>query len=534
MNRAPATALDPGTSAEREEANARLSRNVFSSIGTKVLYLLSRFMLPPVILAYVTLEEYGVWSLTFILIGYLGMGAFGVSNVYIRYVAVYAARGEQHRIGDLLSTGLTLVSAFGLICLVVVWFSLPGLLVTLSVPEPMMQTAFWLVFGTVAVFMLELSIGSFAYVLTGLQRIVLQNRIWTASFLLETALVIAFLAAGVGIMGLLYAFALRYLFSISASVWACFRAVPGLRLSPANFNREYLGLFVRFGGILQLSGLLSMFLRSVDRLIAGVFINVGAVGLFDVAQKFPIMWTSIPASMNAAFLPAATQTHTEGRQADFVNLYLASTRQINLLTGFIMGFMAAFSAPLITGWLGPDPDFALAPFILACFTLPYQLNVATGPASSAFRASGAPARELVYPLSQLAMVAIFIGVGFTFFGVEIVVIAVAVATAVALSALFYLVWSTRWLGLSQRRFFGEAVLPGLYPYAVGLLLAFALNSWMTQVAGDRLGSILLVLVSGLLYAAISSTLVWLFILKNPERQFILQRLHPLVRRLRRN
>ncbi|MFO7859541.1 MAG: hypothetical protein R6V11_11585, partial [Ectothiorhodospiraceae bacterium] len=181
MNRSPATALDPGTSVEREEANARLSRNVVSSIGTKVLYLLSRFMLPPVILAYVTLEEYGVWSLTFMLIGYLGMGAFGVSNVYIRYVAVYAARGEQHRIGDLLSTGLTLVSAFGLICLVVVWFSLPGLLVYVSVPEHMMQTAFWLVFGTVAVFMLELSIGSFAYVLTGLQRIVLQNRIWTAS-----------------------------------------------------------------------------------------------------------------------------------------------------------------------------------------------------------------------------------------------------------------------------------------------------------------------------------------------------------------
>ena len=534
MNRAPAAALEPGISTGREETYARLSRNVVSSIGTKVLYLLSRFMLPPVILAYVTLEEYGVWSLTFMLIGYLGMGAFGVSNVYIRYVAVYAARGEQHRIGDLLSTGLTLVSAFGLISLVVVWFSLPGLLVSLSVPEPMMQTAFWLVFGTVAVFMLELSIGSFAYVLTGLQRIVLQNRIWTASFLLETALVIAFLVAGVGIMGLLYAFALRYLFSISASVWACFRAVPGLRLSPASFNREHLGLFVRFGGILQLSGLLGMFLRSVDRLIAGVFINVGAVGLFDVAQKFPIMWTSIPASMNAAFLPAATQTHTEGRQADFVNLYLASTRQINLLTGFIMGFMAAFAAPLITGWLGPHPDFALAPFILACFTLPYQLNVATGPASSAFRASGAPARELIYPLSQLAMVACFIGVGFTFFGVEMVVIAVAVAMAVALSALFYLVWSTRWLGLSQSRFFGEAVLPGLYPYAVGLLLAFALNSWMTQVAGDRLGSVLLVLVSGLLYAAISSTLVWRFILKNPEREFILQRLHPLIRRLRRN
>lgn len=514
--------------------NERLSRNVMSSIGAKLLYLLSRFMMPPVILAYVTLEEYGVWSLTFMLIGYLGMGAFGVSNVYIRYVAAYTAKGEQPRIGDLLSTGLTLVSAFGLICLVAVWFSLPGLLVTISVPEHMMQTAFWLVFGTVLVFMLELSIGAFTYVLTGLQQIVLQNRIWVASFLLETALVVVFLVAGVGVMGLLYAFALRYLFSISASVWACFKAVPGLRLSPAGFNREHLGLFLKFGGVVQLSGLLGMLMRSIDKLIASAFINVGAVGLLDVSQKFPIMWTSIPSSMNAAFLPAATQMHTESRHTDFIQLYLSSTRQINLISGFVMGFMAAFAGPLMTAWLGPHPDFALAPFILACFTLPYQLNVVTGPASTVYRASGSPMRELFYPLSQLALVVLFVGAGFSLVGINVVVIAVAVAMAVALGALCYLGWSNRLLGLSQRQFLIESLLPGVYPYAVGVALAFALNEWMMEVANDRFGSLVLVAVSGLIYALVSGALLWRFTLKPAERTFMLQRLQALRRRLRRS
>ena len=512
--------------------NERLTNNVMSSIGAKVLYLLSRFMMPPVILTYITLEEYGIWSLTFMLIGYLGMGAFGVSNVYIRYVAAYTASGEQHRIGDLLSTGLLLVTAFGICCLVVIWISLPALLSSLSVPEESMNTAFWLVFGTVVIFMLELSIGAFAYVLTGLQRIVLHNRIWVTSFLLETALVIAFLVAGVGIMGLLYAFALRYLFSISASVWACFRAVPGLRLSPAGVNREHLGLFLRFGGVLQLSGLLGMFLRSVDRIIAGTFINVAAVGLFDVAQKFPIMWTSIPSSMNAALLPAATQMHTEGRQTDFENLYLSSIRQINLLTGFVMGFMAAFSTPLITGWLGPNPDFALAPFILACFTLPYQLNVSTGPASSAFRAKGTPQCELIYPAIQIALVAIFIVSGFTFFGANVFVIAAAISAAVVLSALSYLAWSTRMLGLSQISLFKEAILPGLYPYATGLLLAFVLNPYLSQSTDDRLGSIIFILVSGLLYSFITGVLVWQFILKIDERCFLLKRIDPLIKKIK--
>ena len=511
--------------------NDRLSRNVMSSIGAKILYLLSRFMLPPVILAYVTLEEYGVWSLTFVLIAYLGMGAFGVSNVYIRYVATYTARGEQHRIGSLLSTGLALVGVFALVCLTLVWFGLPALLRLMSVPEAMMQTAFWLVFGTVVVFMLELSIGAFIYVLTGLQRIVEQNRIWIASFMLETVLVIVFLVAGIGIMGLLYAFALRYLVSISASVWACYRALPGLSLSFRGINREHFGLFLRFGGIVQLSGLLGMFLRSVEKVIAGSFINVGAAGLFDVAQKFPIMTTSIPSSMNAAFLPAATQMHAEGRQHDFVRLYLSSTRQINLLTGFMMGFLAAFAAPLITGWLGPNPEFALAPLILACFTLPFQLNVVTGPASTVYRASGKPARELIYPLSQLLMVFVLTGTGFLVFGIDIVVIAVSVALAMIFSALFYLAYTTRQLEVSQRRLLVESLLPGLYPYAIGLLLALALSPWFGVASDHRYASILLVLGGGMLYCAICGGILWRFILQDTEQHFVRQRLHPLFKRL---
>jgi len=507
----------------------RLSRNVLSSIGAKVLYLASRVMLPPVILAYVTLEEYGLWSLTFVLIAYMGMGAFGVSNVYIRYVAAYSTSGEEHRISDLLSTGLTLVSGFGLICLVAVWFGLPGLLALMSVPEAIMDTAFWLIFGTVVVFMLELSIGAFAYVLTGLQHIVLQNRIWVTSFLLETVLVITFLVAGVGIMGLLYAFALRYLFSISANVRACFRALPGLRLSVFRFNREHVGLFLRFGGVVQLSGLLGMILRSIEKVIAGAFLNISAMGLFDAAQKFPIMSTSIPSSMNAAFLPAATQMHAEGRHADFVDLYLMSARQINLLTGLMMGFMAAFASPLITAWLGPKPEFALAPFILACFTLPFQLNVLTGPASTVFRAQGTPARELLYPLSQFVLVAGFIGIGFIVFGVNVIVITVAVALAMILCALIYLSFTTHSLGIAQRRFLGEALLPGLWPYLVGLILHVALQSWVSAHADGRLGSAIVLFVSGSLYCLACGLVGWLAILRPAEQQFVLQRLRPLLR-----
>ena len=531
MNRAPATTPDPGANVDREETHLRLSRNVVSSVGAKILYLATRFSLPPIILAYITLEEYGLWALAFILVGYLGMGAFGVSNIYVRYVAQYHSAGETDRIGHLLSTGLVLVSTFAMVTLTVLWFALPTVLTWFSVPEHLQSTAFVLLFGTVAVFMLDLSLGAFVYVLAGLQKIVLQNRIWIASFLLETLLVVTFLLMGLGVLGLLYAFALRYALSISLSVWMCFRNLPGLRLSPLRFNREHLRLYIGFGGILQISGLLGMFLRSVEKLIAGLFINVQAVGLLDVAQKFPVMATSIPSSINAAYLPAATQLHVQGRHQEFSGLYLGGARQINLLTGFMMGFMAAFAAPLMTAWLGPNPDFALAPLILACFTLPFQLNVVTGAATNVYRGIGQPVHELLYPVSQLLLVVVLVGAGFGLFGVEIWVIVAGVAGAMILSTLLYFAYTNRFLSIRQRVFLRRVLLPGLLPYVTGFALLLLLAPWAASVADDRLGSLAVVLAGGLAYVTVQSALLWFLQLTDTEKAFLRARLAPMAGRL---
>jgi O-antigen/teichoic acid export membrane protein len=510
--------------------NRLVSRNIFSSIGAKLLYLVTRFFLPPIILAYISLEEYGIWAMCFILIGYLGMSAFGVSNVYIRYVAQYHAQGEEHRIGDLLSTGVTLVSLIGVVALGLLWVGLPPLIEALSVSPELQSTAFVLIFGSAAVFVLELSWGAFAYVLTGLQRIVQQNKVWVGTFLLETLLVVVFLVAGFGVYGLLYAFAIRYAVSITLNVWLCFRGIPGLRISLRRFNRADLALFYRYGGIVQLSGFLGMFLRSIEKLIAGLFINVQATGLFDVAQKFPVMATSIPSSMNAVFLPATSYMHTQERRGELLGLYLKGARYINLVAGFMMGFMAAFAAPLMVAWLGPNPELALAPLILACFTLPFQLNVLTGPASNIYRGMGIPARELIYPLSQLALVIILVSAGFLIVGVDVVVITVAVALAMIVSALIYMAYTNRFLALDQYRFVRGALLPGLWPYLTGFALYLLARPWVESVGDDRWGSALLVLVAGIAYCALQAAMLWFFQLDSGEKDYVAGKVRALVGR----
>ena len=101
-------------------------RNTVVSTGGRLLYLLTRVGLPPLILHYVSLEEYGLWSTCFLLISYVSMGAFGVSNVYIRYVAEYSVKDQFDSINGLVSTGLVLTFIFSVFALGGIWLAITG------------------------------------------------------------------------------------------------------------------------------------------------------------------------------------------------------------------------------------------------------------------------------------------------------------------------------------------------------------------------------------------------------------------------
>jgi O-antigen/teichoic acid export membrane protein len=158
--------------------NTVVARNASFNFGAKAFSMLSRLMMPPIILSYVTLEEYGIWASCFILIGYLGMSTFGVSNVYITYVAKYQAKRELTKINHLLSTGLTVVLVVTGSLLTVLWFGLPAIIKTFHISAPLHETAAILIFGTALVFAMDLSLGAFGFVLQGLQRFGQQTLIW--------------------------------------------------------------------------------------------------------------------------------------------------------------------------------------------------------------------------------------------------------------------------------------------------------------------------------------------------------------------
>jgi len=498
-----------------------VSKNAAAQMFGRILYLATRVGLPPFILHHISMEEYGIWATCFLIIGYIGMGAFGVSNVYIRYVAEYNATHRLKEIGPLLGAGLTITLGFSAVTLLALWFGLPWLYTAFKIPPALQTTAATLILGSVASMLLDMTFGAFAYVLQGLQKITQQTVVWILSYLVETLMMVLFLLSGFGVDGLLWAFVARYVLATLIYVVLCYRAIPGLHIRFRGIERPTYHLFFRYGGIMQVTGLLSIFLYSCERMVAGTLTGVSSMVLLDIGQKFPMMSSQVFSSANNSFLSALTHLHSLDQRLEIIRLYLRGSRYLNLLNGLAMGFMAPFALLIITGWMGANPVYHDSATILICAAIGYQCHAQTGPATTYFQGIGKPELALwAFIVPQLLLLGIGLYACFALFGQTLMAVVFAAVAARALSSGLFLLYTNSQVGVGQWKYIWQVILPGVTPYAVGFGLAYAGQSVLQTLGTQRLVIIPALAVLGVAYGIVVFTVLYFAFGQTEERQAI--------------
>lgn len=517
--------VDPILPADDEHARGvtnRVITNSVVSIIAKVIYLVSRLALPPIILSYISLEEYGVWTYCFIVIGYVGMSAMGFSTVFILAGAEYQSTRNLQKLNGMVATGFWLSCGLGVVLLAICYATVPLVVKGLSLPPALSDKAYWLIFGTEISFLLCITIGSLGALIIGLQRIVAEQAIWVASFLLETVMMLVFFKMGLGVYSLLYAFLVRYIFVVLTSTIFSYRWVPGLSLRWQHVNRLALRSFIGYGSVVQLSGFLSMMLRSAEKVIAGWLLNVKFVALLDLGEKFPMMAMSLPSSINGTLIPAAASLHARQDEKAIRDLFLLSTRHVNMFAAFLSAFFLAFAAPLISAWLGKGGTFADTVFVMMIFSVPYHLDVVTGPTSSVLRGCNKPKYELMYPISQFILIGIMLLVGRYFFTDSLALICWIVSMAMNLSALLFMAFGAWYLKVGWREFIIRAIIPGVWLYIIAVAVCQIMSHYFTY--SGRGPSLLFSGIGGLIYSMLAMLVFYFLVAEASEKHFILTRL----------
>ncbi len=496
-----------------------LSRNLIVDMAARVGYLLSRFFVPPFILAHVSLEAYGLWATAFIVVSYIGVSTMGISNVYIKFVAQYSAQRDYQRANKLLSTGLMIsvpvcIGVFAVLSLI--W---PQLVGWLHISAPLQRDAREVVLSVIAIFLASISLSAFRDTLIGTQQSAWVQVMWVAGYLVETVLIFTLVGTGHGIRGLSQAFLIRTAIEIGLAMWFAFRNLPWLRLSPRLFSREAVRTLFSFGGIVQIQSLLAIALNSVERALAASLIGLSATGLLDIANKLPSMAASLPSAFASSFVPAASYLFgglegSAGQREAIQKLYLKGARYMNLTSGYVCGLIAAIPTALLGVWMGKQ--YPGAAFLLVVFTVATQVHLMTGPGTAILKGVGRPREEFYYAIPNVIALLVVLPIWRVVEGRWTAVgIGTAVSVATLLSAVFFLWRANRLLQISVGRYWKAVVLPGIVPYFIGLIFAAPVSYLVTRT--NRWAGAGVIGIAGVLYSVLLLIVVTRFVLETGER-----------------
>ncbi|MDH3349645.1 MAG: hypothetical protein OEM02_16280, partial [Desulfobulbaceae bacterium] len=287
---------------------SRVALNSVAGMAANGIYLVSRLAITPFILIYVPLDQYGLWSVCFIIISYAGLSGFGVNNAYIKYSAQYYSRGEMAKLNGLVNTGLALMIGLCGLIFISLYMSVPYFIGKFGVSPELSKLSTMLIIGSAAAFLLDMGLGAFKAVLEGIQEIALVRLIWLASTLVEVVLIVVLLISGIGVLSLLYALAVRYMLAVACYTVLALKKIPGLAIGLRHINRNASRVLFSFGAKVQLLGVIGIFMTSFDRIVTTAFIGLEATGRFEIGRKFPSLGASVSAAAFDAFLPAASSS----------------------------------------------------------------------------------------------------------------------------------------------------------------------------------------------------------------------------------
>lgn len=450
--------------------NRKATRNSLYSMAVNLWYLLSRFLLTPLILHYLSLAEYGLWSLCFVVMGFLALSSMGLEATYIKYVAQFHAEKRPEAINQLLSTGLLVTSIFALVTLVVLWQGLPVLVSLLNIPADLIDVASFVFMGTGFIFMLDISLNCFARALDGYQYLALTAKIRFWSSLVELLMIVPLLMSGFGIYGLMIAFFLRYLLVILINIIYAYKLIPDLHLSLRLVNKPSLRILLSYGSKMQLLSVINILISTFDRLIITSSLGLAANGLYEIGRKIPSKGARIPTEISGAIMPALSHLQGSRDMAGARVLFLNGSRYMTMLSAPLFCFFAAVAPQAIFIWLGTGYEGAAT--IMRIISLATIIHLLTGASSALARGLDRLDWELKYACFNLVLCVIFTPLLAWLFG--LIGAAAGVSIAITCSSCYFISMTHKFFHISLTEYTHAVLTPLLLSLISGIALHFCL------------------------------------------------------------
>jgi O-antigen/teichoic acid export membrane protein len=358
-------------------------RNALFSVAQVLVNGLATFVLYRFALGRVGPVLFGVWTLVTAIASITRLSDAGLAGGVVKFVAQYAARGDQGAVREVVTTSVTSISVLSAAILAAGYFPLHWYLARV-VSGAELHVAAGLLPWVLGGLWLNIVAGIFLAALDGYQRIDLRCTVLMGA---AAALLVASLAAVPvwGVKGLVIAQAVQGGFTLAGSFLVLRRVAVHLPAVPVRWNAARFREMLGYGTSFQVMSVAAIGYDVTTKSLLSRFGGLPAVGYFEMANRLVSLLRGLIISASQVLVPVVADLRERDPGA-VLSVYRRSLRALTFITLPPMA-LAAVLAPAISAlWLGHvEAGFVQAMVLLLAGTTAnilgtpaYYVNLGTG------------------------------------------------------------------------------------------------------------------------------------------------------------
>jgi len=364
----------------------RLARNTFFNLFGYGIPLIAAVFTIPIIIRGLGTDRFGILTLAWVLIGYLGLFDMGLGRALTKLVAEKLGSNLTSDIPSLIWTALLVMGFIGIVvaaaaCVVLPWMAWN----LLKIPPHLSQeakTAFLLLALFVPIIII--SVG-FRGVLDAYQRFDLTNAVRIPLGLFTFVAPLLVMPFSISLVPLLVVLMAGRLAAMLVQLGFCLRTIPGLR-KKMTVNPSTVGYLFKFGGWMTVTNIISPLMMYLDRFFIGTMISVAAVAYYATPGEVITKLLLISGSLMGVLFPAFSSTF-ENYPNQTIALFSRGIKYIYLVMFPIVMVILILAGEGLTFWLGTEfarqstmimKLMAVAIFFASLGQVPYSLIQGAG------------------------------------------------------------------------------------------------------------------------------------------------------------
>ena len=333
----------------------------------------------PIMLSILGQAEYGLYSLSNSVIGYLSLLSFGLGSTIIRYISKYRAENNKDMEEKTIGMFIVLYSILALlviICGIVIYNNIEFFFNKGLTPNEivkMKQLIIIMVFNTAISFPSSV----FSSITTAHEKYIFRKCMDMLSTIGVPIFNIIMLYLGYGSVGMAITSTFVQFIMLIVNSTYCFnklQVVPKFKGMPFNMMKEIasFSLFVFLGSIVD------MLFWATDKVLLGAMVSSAAVAIYNVGGTFNSMMTSLSTSISGVLVPKITKmVFTSDNKNEWTELFIRIGRlQYYIIALVITGFICFGKAAIyfIAGE-GYEDSYIVALLTMIPLVVPLIQNV---------------------------------------------------------------------------------------------------------------------------------------------------------------